>query len=175
MAELKNDAINNIQKRIDKAVSNLHKEKGFDKIANETALQVKKRTQISKGGAGKDKDGNALKPLKSKKGSTIDIRTRHKKRLSKKTSPATSNLTATGQMLDAITYKIAPFLIYIFVKDDKRKQELSGSHGRLTNSRVARYAKEGGRSFMGLIKYERKALARKLREFILDRIRKSTR
>ena len=95
--------------------------------------------------------------LKSLAESTIKARERYASNLSSETSPSESNLTATGQLLDAIVGEIKESGKIIFtVNRKKRKKELSGKSSKLTNEQVRQYVEEGGREFLALSDEERK-------------------
>lgn len=85
---------------------------------------------------------------------TIAARRRSKK-LSVDTTPETSNLTGTGQMLDALASKRNGSKITVEVKNTKRRKELAGK-SRLTNKEVQRFVEKAGREFLGLTAKERK-------------------
>lgn len=72
------------------------------------------------------------------------------------TSPETSNLTATGQMLDAIAGKSSGTKVTVEVKNNRRRRELNGSRSKLTNKEVQRYVEADGREFLELSQVERK-------------------
>jgi len=56
--------------------------------------------------------------------STVKYRERYEKRLHPDTTPSTSNLTATGQLLDALSGKSSGDKVTIFIKKNKRRKEL---------------------------------------------------
>lgn len=109
---------------------------------------IKKRTRL---GFGVKENGEKREKLKELKGrpkpykSTIHSRELAKEKglLSKETTPTRSNLTMTGQMLDAITYSVKKLSGIIFIKDSSR----SGSDA--TNKEVAEYVSKD-RPFLNL-------------------------
>jgi hypothetical protein len=155
------NAIENIQKKIDAMIENAHKDKRIAEIAQETADQIRNRTRL-----GKDGDNKPLAPLKDR-----TIKQRARQALDPTTNPKKSNLTRTGQMLRAITSKVAPFMIIIFVDPGSRDD----GH---TNQEVAGYAMDGSanrpkREFFKLAPFELNAVKRKLKEFFLTKIREA--
>lgn len=87
--------------------------------------------------------------LKDLADSTQLFRARNSKRLSQDTSPSTSNLTATGQLLDSVKGEAQGDRVKISLKG-KRKKELSGNKSQLSNDQVGEYVREGGREFLKL-------------------------
>jgi len=83
------------------------------------------------------------------------------------TDPGTSNLTATGQMIDAIKGKSSGTKVTIEVKNNKRKKELNGRKSNKTNKEVQRYVEKNGREFLEFSKAERK----EVEEFVVDIIK----
>jgi hypothetical protein len=123
---------------------------------------IKIRTRFESTG----KDG-ALKELKE---STIKFRERYSKRLHPDTAPPTSNVTATGQMLDALTGKASGSKVTIFIKNNKRRKELSGSRSTLTNEQVRKYV-ENEREFLVLRDDEKNQIIEVATEIIRQNIR----
>jgi hypothetical protein len=107
--------------------------------------------------------------LKSLSDGYIKFRTRAARRLSKETSPGKSNLTATGQMLNAIIGQATGSIVRIFMKDT-RKRELSGGATK-TNNEVRRYAEED-RPFFELTRNERAMAEKKAAEIIKQELRR---
>jgi|CXWL01.1.fsa_nt_gi hypothetical protein len=83
-------------------------------------------------------------------------------------SPDTSQLTLTGQLLRAMTYKssVNNSSVEIYVDDTSRKEDTS-----LSNADVAKYVAEAGRPFLGLDKTGIKRVQR----MILTELRKKLR
>lgn len=131
----------------------------FSRQAGEfVADRIKKRTRLGRGIDG------PLKPLSEpyKK-----ARKNRRSELSEFTSPRKSNLTFTGQMLDAISVLSATIGkvrvgFYGFRKDFDGRS--------LTNKKVAEYVSKD-RPFFGLTEPEERGL----KKFIVDRIKKITR
>lgn len=65
-------------------------------------------------------------------------------------APNRSNITLTGQLLDALIYKIFSSTNTIAITFKGRRKKLHGQKKRLSHSRVAQYLEEGGRPFIGL-------------------------
>lgn len=123
---------------------------------------IKLRTQQE--GQGKGGKFDALKE------STIKYRERYASRLSKDTDPRTSNVTATGQMIDAITGKSSGNKVEIFIKNTKRRKELSGGKSGLTNNQVREYV-EKQREFLVLTDQERKEAIDVATQIIVEKLR----
>lgn len=121
------------------------------KVARELAVALvdllKLRTRIQKEGT----NG----PLKDLKASTIKQRERYSDNLHPDTDPSTSNLTATGQLLDALRGRAGGGKVTIDIKPTKRKRGLSGAKSSLTNEDVRKYVEDNGREFLKLSSAEK--------------------
>lgn len=109
-------------------------------------------------------------PLKKLEDSTEKYRERYSDNLHPDTSPKTSNLTATGQLIDAIQGKSAGSKVKIDIKSGKRKNELSGGRSKQTNKEVRKYVEDAGREFLELSKAERKEAEELAKQIILEEI-----
>jgi hypothetical protein len=108
--------------------------------------------------------------FKELKESTIKYRERYAARLHPDTSPSTSNVTATGQMLDALSGKSSGNKVTIFIKDNKRRRELSGSKSKITNNQVRSYV-EKEREFLVLSEQDKREVIEVAVEIIRQSIR----
>lgn len=125
--------------------------KAINKAAKEIAVYILDIIKIRTRYEGEGLKGQ-LKELKS----VPYIKLREKsKNLSDETSPNKSNLTATGQLLDALQGKAVGDKVTIDIKNSKRKFELDGPSSSLTNKEVRRYVEESGREFLGLTQAEK--------------------
>jgi hypothetical protein len=109
--------------------------------------------------------------LKSLKDSSIKNRKRYRSDLHPDTTPETSNLTGTGQLLDAIQGKSAGSKVTVDIKKGKRKGELYGGRSTSTNKEVRKYVEDAGREFLQLSKDERQEAEDLAKEIILEEIR----
>ena len=143
---------------------------------------IKIRTQQEGEGA----DGNKLKPLSKsyieqrkgnlrfytdKNGKKHSYIPKDKPNLSSDTSPETSNLTATGQLIDSIKGKNIGNKVIIEPGKSKRKGELYGQKSKLTNKQVNKYVDENGREFLKLSKAEEKEAFELAKDIITEEIR----
>lgn len=89
-------------------------------MGEQTVDTLVRRTQVD--GKGVKNHGGNLKKLKSLEPSTIKRRQRFRQ-LSGKTSPATSNLTMTGKLIDSISFKVLRTnKVQIFLKGTRNKK-----------------------------------------------------
>jgi hypothetical protein len=88
-------------------------------------------------------------------GKKIPYKPKKKPLLHPDTSPSESNLTATGQMLDALKGKSVDTKATVIIAPTKRKKELSGAKSKLNNDQVRKYVEDGGREFLKLSPDER--------------------
>lgn len=141
-----------------KVEDGLDKNPDLDFILEEVPRIIRVRTRLGKG---VDKGNiSKLNPLSEKY-----IEKRKKGKLSAETKPKKSNLTFTGQMLDAIVgVRKGTHFIFSF----------KGSRGDSdkTNDDLAKYAREKGRPFFELSESERKGLSRKITTIIKESIKK---
>ena len=160
-AQVKN--LGGITKRFSKA-----KKSEILRLAKKLVVEViKKRSRAGRSQVGGDFDALSDKYM--------ETRRRYKKNLSKHTSPSKSNVTATGQMIDAIFAAIdSSGRVSVDVKDTKRKKELTGKRGRLTNQAVAALVETNGRLFLGLTEEEEEvwvdALTEELSKYVREEL-----
>lgn len=109
-------------------------------------------------------------PLKKLSKSYIDYRSGADD-LSSDTDPSTSNLTATGQLLDSIKGKNIGSRVLIEPGKSKRKGELYGKKSKLTNKQVNKYVDENGREFLKLSAEERTEAEELAKQIIEDELR----
>lgn len=143
----------------------IYKDTGFlNKLARSTANQIKKRTQLKRGVS----ESGQLNNIKGLKESYIDVRTKNRSRLDPNTTPARSNLTATGQMLNNLQGKYKNRSIEIDFKKEERSASLTGQKSSVKNSEIVGFQEEQGRRFFDLSDSEINGLRRE----IANRIRK---
>jgi len=122
------------------------------KAAKEMAVYIMDVLKIRIRLEGKGVNGS-LPPLTSEQ--YIKLRSKSPL-LSSDTSPNESNLTATGQMIDAMSGKAVGSKVSIEIKNTKRKKELSGAKSKLTNKQLQKIIEEEiGIEFLELNKQER--------------------
>lgn len=69
----------------------------------------------------------------------VEQRRRYKANLGELAKVSKSNATATGQMLEAMTYKIIQDGFILYVASSSRRGELSGGKSKINNNDVAKY------------------------------------
>lgn len=151
---------------------------GVAKIAAEKTMNdVVSRTKSGLGTNG---------PLKSLSGKYIGFRRRWSAFLAKDTSPAKSNLTATGQLLEALYYRVVGPRFFIKVNTKKRSEGLGGEklvtitktnkkgkkkvvgyESSLNNDQVRKYTEDAGREFLALSEKEKEDL----RKFVAEQLK----
>lgn len=168
------DIEKSITDQLEKAVSaSLDQE-----LANAVADQVRKRSQL---GFGVDDNGKQVKfkPLAEStrqqrrgdiafftdsRGNVIPYTPDTPPRLSSKTTPAKSNLTNTGEMLESLTGKVKDNQILVNVEGIRK----DGSG--LTNKEVKDFVEDQGFQFLGLTNGEKKELIREIKNRVLDNL-----
>jgi hypothetical protein len=103
--------------------------------------------------------------------STVRYRERYSDRLDSDTSPATSNATATGQLLNSMKGKAIGTKIVIDLKTGRRK-ELSGSKSKITNTEVNKYYQEKKGEWFALQEAEKEEAIAYAAEIIKQEIQK---
>lgn len=148
----------------------------LEPIGAKTARQIRVRTRLGKGVDPLTKKQTDLKRLEA---STKKSRQRYKKNLSARTTPNTSNLTATGTMIKNIDFRVSRNSIELFFKDAASKNLKNKKAGRISVSRLANiHQKEGAgkkkvkRPFFDLSDFERKELERAFRAVYRKKVRK---
>lgn len=148
-----------------------------DEMATELADQIRKRTRL---GFGVDENGKQtkLKPLAEsyrlqrrgelafftdEYGNKIPYEPETKPYLSPYTTPAKSNLTKTGELLDSIRGKAQNGIIFISL-EGLRKDGYS-------NEEIGDFVQSQGRRFLDLTKGEKEELARKVKDKILKNLK----
>ena len=145
--------------------------------AEKTMSDVIART---KAGYGTDRQ------LEKLSGKYIGFRRRWSAFLAKDTSPAKSNLTATGQLLNALYFRVVGPRFFIKVNTKKRSEGLGGEklvsitktnkkgktktvgyESSLSNDEVRKFTEDAGREFLALSDKEKDDL----RMFVADQLR----
>jgi hypothetical protein len=127
-------------KKIDDLLRNALDKGTFNEIGKKTADNIKTRTKLGKGLEDNNKNTKSLKPLsegykKKRKG------LKKQGKLAVDTTPAKSNLTQTGDMLNSIKYEASNNEVRIYIE---------GS----SNNKKATDQEQQGRKFMRLSKAE---------------------
>lgn len=138
-----NEQLNNV-------IGRVTSKRTLNKLGKEARNQVVKRTRLGQGVTGQGQP-EPLKPLKQ---STKDYRTRYSKNLSRFTSKNKSNLTATGQFLDSMKYRVNPVnnQVELFFENNRRR-ELSGGPPRVKHTDLLEYVSKD-RFFFDLTDFE---------------------
>lgn len=155
------ETLRNQQKRLDKVIDTIDGKEYFAKIPD----LILDRTRGE--GYGITKEDGRRQKLKGLADSTVLQRESMDRRgqLSSETTPKTSNLTATGQLLDSIVYKKSGKKHQI-VMIDKRKK------GKANNSDIVDGQAKMGRKFFGLTKVEREQLEKNVLNKLNESIKK---
>jgi hypothetical protein len=135
------------------------------KAAREVAAVLPELIRLRTRQAGEGPDG-ALKGLAD---NTKKYRDRYKDNLHPDTTPDTSNLTATGQLLDSIQGRNVAERVIVEPKG-KRFGELSGGRSKKTNKQVAKAVEDNGRVFLEMSEEEKKSVEDLATQIIKDEI-----
>lgn len=116
-------------------------------------------------GKGIDEDGKRYKlpPLQD---STVDYRENYEVNLAPKAKPAKSNLTATGQLLEALA-NVSRNKKIIIELAPSRKFELDGRKSSLSNIEIKNFLEEKGFIFFNIPRSEIKRIVRELRQLLI--------
>lgn len=158
------------KKKLEQALAKVLSQPQMKALMQETADDIKKRTRL---GSGVESDFEPKRPLKplSSKYKTYRKKNPHKE-LAASTSPNKSNLTFSGQMLDALSgTSKGPFQGEIFLQD-KRKM-LTNQSRSFGNNDLAIWNAEKGRNFLALSDLEFKRLEQKIEKALTEELRKS--
>lgn len=127
-------------------------------VANDLSDQIRKRTRLGYG-VSSDSTQQGLAPL-----TQGYINQRRRSELFGQTTPAKSNLTRTGELLNAIAATGSPGVITVFINDSR-------STGNIGNNKLREYVEEK-RPFFALTKSERNNLIRTLKSQLLSTVQK---
>lgn len=147
-----------LKKQVDTALSAVLNKQTFNEIGKITADSIKNRTRLGKGVNQTEGKLEALIPLKE----TTKARRGAKKKagkLSAQTTPARSNLTDTGEMLDSLKYESSATEVRIYIEG-------------ANNQKKAIDQANAGRKFMNLSKSEVNTVLRYLQKKIKDNLNK---
>lgn len=119
--------------------------------------------------SGRSIAGREPKRLKELSSNYVDFRRKYKGPVGENFSPKRSNLTLTGQLLDALTYSIDPVkkIVKVFVANSSR------NNSNISNKTLAEFVSEQGRAFMGLDTQGWKRVISILQKNIRQRLRKN--
>jgi len=160
------EKLNRLAQQTDKIITEMASNGDFNFLLKEVPNIIKIRTQLGKGVSSNGGKLSALKKLESDK--YKELRKKSDK-LSSNTTPNRSNLTATGQLLDAIRgERSGNEFRFFFIS--KRNADLSGRTSKATNQDIVKGQEEQGRPFFFLSKTELTRLSRSIRDAITGRI-----
>jgi phage gpG-like protein len=149
----------------------------FNEIGKMAAFQIAKRTRLGKGLNGKFKPlsenykewrkGKSQFYTNKKTGQIFKTRNKRwirKPSLHSETTPNKSNLTLSGDMIDAITYKSSRNKAVVKFSNSKAKQKAQWAHDGAPNRPM--------RKFFGLTDLEEKTIQRWLKDYLVKEIKK---
>lgn len=158
------EVILKVKKNVDKAVIEYAKSAEFEAVAKNALVDFIKRVK-----RGLMPDLGKIEDLGEK---YKDYRKKNSSDLGNQGKPSKSNATATGQMLDAMEYKMKPNGFLLYVKNTSRSKELGSKKSSLTNLDVAGYYRLA-RDIFDFSKPEIDRIVRKVRTDLLKIIRRS--
>lgn len=135
-------------------------------LAEKYADLIRRRTRLGYGVG----EGFKQTKLLDLADSTKEQRDRYSENLSSATTPNRSNLTATGQLLDAIEGKGSEARIEIII-NDARDRNLSGKKSKIGNKELAGYVQKT-RPFFALSSSQQKELVRDIKNELVSAIKK---
>lgn len=165
MIEINTQRLKDLEQKVQKSLRAIKNVKINKRIANIAIDIIYKRVKAG-GGVISDTVENA-KPKKLRKLSKPYIRRRHLIDLGPFGRPAKSNLTLTGQMLEALFVKVTSKGFKIDVKNQVR---LGG--GSLTNKQVANFVSEKGRPWLALTVTEQRILLKEYGNIVRELARR---
>lgn len=132
----------------------------------ELKSRIVKRTKL---GTGVDPDTGASQRLKKLSEGYKKTRKRRRGSLDGTTTPAKSNLTATGQLLNSlevIKKVIQDGISLTITVKDPRGTNLDGKQSKIGNKKLVEYLKAGGRQFLGLTKSQQNEILKDIRQIL---------
>ena len=97
-----------------------------------------------------------------------------KPKLAGTTTPAKSNLTATGQLLKSLTVvkiKLKSGVAYLIRVGDNRGRGLFDAPSTIGNKKLVEYLADQGRTFLGFTKSQKNVIRKEIRQIILKFLR----
>lgn len=158
------DQLINFRLEVEKELNKFLKTEFLKKYGDKIIDIIYKRTKTGKGVSDSGNKASITK-LQALAQSYIE---RRKKKPGKGEffSPSRSNLTYSGQLLDAMTFNISNGVISVYIKDSTRSDSDS------TNAEVANYVEENGRKFFNLAVEEQKIITTMIEKDVRDIIRR---
>jgi hypothetical protein len=153
---------NDISKIIESKIKKLVNKQLMEFIGERVKDIIRKRTKIGYGITSESKTRSVSKKLKPLSSAYV----KYRKKVGVKGeygSPERSNLTNTGQMLDAIKVTAQQAKVLVEIAETTRDE------GNITNKEVAKYVSKD-RLFFGLTKQEYQLLVRDVQEYIKRRL-----
>ena len=155
------NAAKKVNKAVDKGVDN-----ALNKLQKSVPKQIKQRTQLGTGGNfNKDLVGGSKKPISKLSGKYKETRKRYQSNLSSNTGVNTSNLTATGKMLESLEARRISGGRLEVDTDDKTRSDLTGNGKSYSNKKIREFV-EVKRPFLGLLDFEVEKARRVVRKEI---------
>ena len=114
-----------------------------------------------------DKSGRKVKVTKAEDSSGSFVK---KPKIAGTTTPAKSNLTATGQLLKSLTtvkVRVEGAVSWIIRIGDNRGRGLFGYSSNIGNRELAKILAAKGRRFMGFTRSQQNEIAREIRQIII--------
>lgn len=113
-----------------------------------------------------DRNGRRVKVVKTRDNTDFV----KKPRLANTTTPAKSNLTATGQLLKSLStvkLRMKGASKWLITVGDRRGRGLHGYPATAGNKDIVRYLKDMGRTFLGLTKSQKNQITREIRQILI--------
>lgn len=147
-----------LKKQVDSALRYTLNKQTFSEIGKMTADSIKNRTRLGKGVNQTEGKLETLLPLKESTKARRNIKKKTGK-LSNQTTPARSNLTDTGELLDSLKYESSATEVRIYIEG-------------ANNQKKAIDQSKAGRKFMDLSKSEVNAVISYLQKKIKQNLNK---
>jgi len=162
---MKNNPIKKIEKAFDIAIKHLADKRVMAGHAETAKNIIYDRTKEGFGIFGESANERQRQKLKALSTHYI-VTKRIGAKLGKFGAVKRSNLTFTGQMLDAITFKVKNNGFEVFIKKTKRR----GKGEKLTNYQLSQIVTQEGRPFMGLTKGELRVILKELEKQLTKKV-----
>jgi hypothetical protein len=161
MADLNKDIDKQIIKAVTQKVTGSLKRGFNDQYAEDLKGRIQKRTRL-----GTARDGSKFPTLA---GATKKYRGKYKRNLNSNTTPAKSNITATGQLINSLTVvklKLNGAVSYIFKLGDRRGLDLSGNTSKIGNQKLNEFMEAKKRAWLGFTPAQLNEIRRDIRQII---------
>lgn len=171
MAKSVRDLERILNKKVDDARRAFFNKRNMDIFGKQARDIIYKRTKSGKGVASDTAERTSVKSLAALRSADYIAKRRRFGVPGRFGAPDRSNLTYSGQMLEALKWVTGNNFFKVFVDDNKRKR-FPLSPGTETNKKIAEYVSEQGRPFLNMAVDELRIVTVEIQKMFTEEARK---